>query len=379
MTRLTKKILSAVLAGAMVLTMGVSAFAADGDSKVAADLSAAGISKTLQVADGITGFPNEFTFSFEKKSSATAETADHPTIGPLKIPVGTQSNDEATGVKKFNEIFTDDMLGSATGFKHAGEYVYKVTETAPAASDQNGKKLEVDDAAYEVHVWVGNKADGSGLEYTAVTVEEIKGESTEKVDPTITKNENQHDISGFNFTNKYTEKIEDESGVLTVTKSITGNLADKTKKFSVTVKLTLPSTEKETTDADDVALATGSEGTLVKGEDGYTVTAALADGDMIKFKSLPAGTTFTVSETQQSPYKSKITGDVKTPDTGLVEGNRTDIEGKAPITAAGNTVSIENNREDVIPTGVIINNLPYMLMVAIAVAGVAYMQLKKRI
>ncbi|MBQ9593268.1 MAG: hypothetical protein IJR36_05275, partial [Lachnospiraceae bacterium] len=73
-----------------------------------------------------------------------------------------------------------------------------------------------------------------------------------------------------------------------------------------------------------------------------------------------------------------ITGDVETPDTDYVAGDRADVKGKAPITEAGVEVSVENNREDIIPTGIIINNLPYILLVLAAVIGFAYLSLKKR-
>ena len=360
MRRLTKKILSAVLAGAMVLSMGVSAFAAD--EIEAAPLDQAQMTKELKVADGIDiSKVNTFTFSFTKGSSDTAAEADHPTIADQTITVGEIASGKATGLKKLSEIF---KIGD---FKHAGEYVYTVKETTEAIKDKKEgdvtKNLEVDSTEFSVHVFVTNKEDGTGLEFNGVIVK--KGD--DKVDPT----KEPTATDGFGFKNTYKEEIDNpEKAALTVTKKITGALADKTKTFPITVELTLPATAT----AADVALKDGSTATL----NGTTATANLADGGKIEFAKLPAGTTFVVKEDQDAAYKSKTTGFVKTEDTALVEGD-VEKEGKEPMTAAGNAVTIENNREDVIPTGVIINNLPYMLMVAIAVAGVAYMQLKKRI
>lgn len=360
-----KRFLSILLAVMMVASLGsFAALAADEGATLYADLTKVGISKTLNVADGITGYPATYSFKFTAVATDTVAEADHPAIANKDITVGEQSNDEATGTITFEFL-------SSLEFPHAGEYKYTIEEVAPDApesTDEITKTLTADTSKYTLRVYVVN--DGTSLKIAGITVETVvEGGEGEKVDPTIVQNENEHDISGVNFTNTYTEVINStKDGVLTVTKTITGDYADRTKEFPITVKLTLPSTAT----AADVAVATGT--TL----DGTTATANLADGGKIQFTKLPAGTTFTVSETQDDAYKSKITGFVKTEDTALVEGNRTDVEGKAPITAAKNNVAIENNREDLVPTGVIINNLPYVLLVVIAGGALAFMALKKK-
>lgn len=355
----TKRFLSLVLAFAMVLTMGcMTAFAADGDEGATKyDLSEAYLTKDLKVADGIDiSVVNKFTFSFTAVGTDTALVGDHPAISNQEITVGTQSDDHAKGKKALSEIF------SISDFPHAGEFQYTVKETTEAivGAQENGvsRSLTVDSSEYTVRLYVVN--DGDALKFSGVTVEK----DGEKVDPQITEEE----LSGFIFNNEYKEELASEDGVLTVTKSITGDYADKTKEFPITVELTLPSTAAEA----DVALAEGSAATL----SGTTATANLADGGEIKFAKLPAGTTFVVKETQESAYKSKVTGDVKTVDTAYVEGN-VEKEGKAPITESA-SVAIENNREDVIPTGVVINNLPYAILVALAAAGIVFFGMKRR-
>jgi hypothetical protein len=365
MNKKAKKLLGVILTLAMILTLGTVTAFAEGTVIENPDMTAIGLSKTLQVADGITGYPADYTFSFTAVGSDTAAAGDHKTIADQTVTVGTQNNDEATGVLDFDAIF-----GAATTFPHAGEYVYSVKETTAASTTtENGvtKTLTVDDAEYNVHLFIAN--GDNGLEYAAVTVwTVVNGEEEEKVDPTIITNNNENEVSGFNFTNKYTEVI--EGAVLTVTKTITGAYADKTKEFPVTVTLTIPSTAT----ADDVAVA---EGTVSGTAPTLTVTANLADNGTIAFTKLPAGTTFVVAETQDSAYMSKTTGYVANEDTEYVAGD-VSKDGKAPITAAGNEVSIENNREDTVPTGVIIESLPYVLLAVIAAAGVVYLTLKKK-
>ena len=352
-----RRILSVLLALVLVVTMnGMCVKAADaGVTKNT--LEEATMKKELTVADGIDiTAVKTFKFSFTAAGSDTATADEHPAITEQTIEVGAVSGGKATGTLTLDQVFTN-----ANAFPHAGEYIYTVKETTTASNTtENGvtKVLTVDSAEYKVHVYVIN--DTQGLKFDGVTVEK----DGEKIDPTT-------DETKFVFKNEYKETIEEnEDGVLKVTKSITGDYGDKTKKFTVTVTLVLP----ELATADDVAVAapaTFDAQTL-------TATAELSDGESIKFTKLPAGTTFTVGETQQDPYKSKITGDVETPDTDYVAGDRADVKGKAPITEAGVEVSVENNREDIIPTGIIINNLAYILLVLAAVIGFAYLSLKKR-
>ncbi len=365
-----KKLLSVLLVLALALSLSCVAFAADGDAPdagetpaagatpVAAttyDLSAAKLTKELTVADGINiDAVKKFTFSFTAVGSDTAAVADHPTIAAQEVTVGAQSNGKATG-----ELALSNVLA---GFNHAGEYVYTVAETTTAINtNENGvtKTLTVDDTTYTVRVYVQNNDAGTAVEIAGITVENNK--TKEKVDPTS---------SGFIFKNVYKEVIASDDGVLTVKKSITGDYADKTKEFAISVVLTLPSTAT----ADDVAVATGTTWTASS----LTASANLADGGEIKFTKLPAGTTFVVKEDQDTLYRSKTTGHVETEDTNYTQAGA-DVEktGKV-ITAAGSTVTIENNREDVIPTGVIIHNLPYVLLVLVAIAGLVYLIMKKR-
>lgn len=350
----TKKLLSMLLALVMVLSFGALTVYAQ-EETMTYDLSKAALTKDFVVADGIDiGSFDTFTFSFTAGSSTTAAQTEHPVITDQTVTVGTQSNGHAYGSRTLDTVFTD-----ADNFPHAGEYVYTVAEVGGT-----NDKITYDTSTYMIRLYIEN--DGDALKFSGVTVQ--KGE--DKVDPSIPSGE---DISGFNFTNSYKENIvkEDANGVLKITKIVTGAYGDKTKKFPITVTLTLPDTASES----DVILADGSKGTL----SGSTVTAELSDSDAIIFKQLPAGTTFTVSETQDINYKSKITGYVEIEDNAFVEGNRTAIAGNAPIVDTnGKVVSIENNRESIINTGIIINNLPYLLMVVIAGAGIAFMVLKKK-
>ena len=362
MKQMTKKLLSLILVATMIMAMGIGAFAADGDGEGSQtteaaekyDLAEAVMTKDLHVADGIDiSEVNQFTFTFtfDADSSDGFKDGDSaPTIADQTITVGEQSSDHAYGDLAMSSVFTD-----ANAFPHAGVYAYKVAET-PITKDG----LTCDDSEYIVRIYVAN--DGDALKFDGITVEK----EGEKVDPT-----KEGDTSGFNFENEYVEIIDDDEAALTIKKVIDGDYGDKTKEFPVTVTLTIPSTAT----ANDVAVA---EGTVTGDAPTLTVTADLANNDTIEFTKLPAGTTFKVEETQDANYKGKIEGDLITT-AEFDKGVKVEAESTGPILEAGKEVTLTNTRNESIPTGVIINSLPYVLIVAIAAAGFFYMQIKKRV
>jgi len=359
MKRMTKKLLSLILVATMIMAMGIGAFAADGDGEgdqgaTKYDLSEAYMTKDLHVADGIDiSEVNQFTFTYTFNADASDgfKSGDvAPAITDQTITVGTQSSDHAYGDLALSKVFTD-----ANAFPHAGVYAYTVVET-PITKDG----LTCDDSEYIVRIYVAN--DGDALKFDGITVEK----EGEKVDPT-----KEGDTSGFNFENEYVEIIDDEEAALTIKKVIDGDYGDKTKEFPVTVTLTIPSTAT----AADVAVA---EGTVTGEAPTLTVTADLANNDTIEFTKLPAGTTFKVEETQDANYKGKIEGDLITT-ANFDKGVKVEAESTGPVLEAGKEVTLTNTRDESIPTGVIINTLPYVLIVAIAAAGFFYMQMKKRV
>lgn len=341
-----KKMFSMLLVSVIVFSLGAVTVFAEGEKAAETyPLKNVVLTKYLKVANGvdITSF-NTFKFKFEADSSTTAKTEDHPKIDNQTVTVGTQSGDQASGTISFDKVFEN------VEFKHAGEYVYTVSEVNDKKSN-----LTYDSSKYTVRIYVINGANG-GLEIKGVTVENKDG----KVNPT----------KDFKFTNTYAEDLDNKDGVLTVKKVVTGDYGDKTKTFPVTVTLNLPSTAK----ADDVAVADGATWDANK----KTATADLKDGGSIVFTKLPAGTTFTVEESQDTYYDGKVSGDL-VKDATFDAGENVTAKSTGPILdSQSKTVTLTNNRADIIPTGVIINNLHYILLVVIAGLGVAFIVLKRK-
>jgi len=135
---------------------------------------------------------------------------------------------------------------------------------------------------------------------TGYTVEETDysndGYVTEKIGDTGTIDENTPAIASFTNTR-------DTFGSLTVSKTVSGNAASRTKAFTFTVTLS------------DATISGGYGG--ITFEDGVA-TFALKDGESKVIEGLPNGTSYTVVESNNSGYRVTKTGD-----TGTIVGGET--------------------------------------------------------
>lgn len=88
---------------------------------------------------------------------------------------------------------------------------------------------------------------------------------------------------------------------------------------------------------------------------------------------MPAGTKYTLTETEETDYTASYVIDSGT----STSSNQTN---QVTIGNAASTVAFTNTYDDnsVTPTGIIINNLPFVLMVVIAGSGLALYVVSKR-
>lgn len=150
-----------------------------------------------------------------------------------------------------------------------------------------------------------------------------------------------------------------KAGELDVSKTVTGNLGDKNKYFEFTVTLT--GVEGKTY-ADSYAVTGGS----ADAKNPTTIAVGvptkfnLKHGDTITIANLPYGVTYTVTVTAAEGYTTEKTGD-----TGEIK-------------AAEQTAEFTNNKAGSVDTGVVLNNMPYILVLAVLAAGVAVFIIRKR-
>ena len=151
-----------------------------------------------------------------------------------------------------------------------------------------------------------------------------------------------------------------ESGTLAVTKTVTGNLGDKTKYFDVKVTFTAATGE-----------AINSTITYSGGKYAQAVTVANGEaniqvkhGDTVTFTNVPEGVTWKVEETS---YTSE----------GYDAATYSTQE-KAMAAGAADTCTITNNKDVTVDTGISLDSLPYILIVAVVLGAAVVMVVNKR-
>ena len=366
---LSKKMLAIVAAGAMTmgLAMPTSVFAADGGTTTTA--KEAYISKTFNTVVG----KNE-RFSFEAKQ-VTGNTAD------VTIP---------------DIIFSDSETGSTTKtakvsfpeWPDAGKYEYTVTETAatPAITGEH-QKMIMSQAEYTMDVYVTN--GDKGLEISNIIVNKKKDDkgtaATGKVDISNT------DKNGFNFTNTYVQEAGtgtdptnpdptyDKDGSLNVTKTINANggTVDAEKDFDFTATFNFP----KGTDKNTLGGVKDADGHVIEINENGTCTFTLKANKNMKFTGVPVGTKINVTESATPNYKGSAVSVFNGQSQTKVEASKYNMALTVTNTLGQkqNKVDVTNTYDYVPTTGIIMNTLPYVLMIALCGAALmAFVAFKRR-
>lgn len=344
-----KKIGALVLAGTMMFSMGTSVFAEDTIPTVD-KIGQVSITKDFVMAEGIDTPASTFKFT------ATSNTPDAPTATIRDITFdtaegGSLAEGEIT-VSKDSNITFDTFL-------HAGEYVYTVKETQERA---DGVEYSTDTYTLRVYVKNGN----NGLEIRNMTAEKGTSDGTEG-----------NKVSEMKFTNTYRK-----NAPLEITKVTTGELADKTKDFEFTITIIPSKTEKNQT-----VVYTGKIGNEeVTVNANQEKTFQLHNGETLKFDSLPAGTRYVVTETGAN--------DGYTPSVTVIENGTETVKKKADSEAEGissvneqknnlvgekdNKVTFTNTYNSIPLTGIFMNNLPFVIVIGIAVLALGTLAVLKK-
>ena len=368
---LSKKMLAIVAAGAMTmgLAMPTSVFAAEGDTT--SNVKEAYISKTFNT---VVGKNETFSFKAEPVAGNTAK---------VTIPDISFSASETGSTTKTAKV-------SFPTWPDAGKYEYTVTESQtadPAITDEEHQKMIMSQAEYTMDVYVTN--GDSGLEIANIIVNKTKDDkgtsATGKVDISDT------DKNGFNFTNTYAQEAGTgtdptkpdptytEDGSLNVTKKINANggTLDTKKAFDFTATFTFP----KGTDATTLGGVKDADGKIITiNEDGTYKFTLTANGNM-KFTGVPVGTQISVVESATQNYK----GSAESVFNGQSQPKKEAGKYNEAITVSGklgqnkNTVDVTNTYNYVPTTGIIMNTLPYVLMVALCAAALfGFVAFKRR-
>ena len=327
-----KKLLSLALALIMVLTLTVAVAAED-----PADMTQVTIDVTYTATNTGTTSPAEtFSFSVVKTSvshaAAGVTTEDMPNIAVGGVAfVEGEAAQGGTMVKPMTIT-----LPPVDDFPSVGIYTYTIQ---PQEGTTAGVAYYTKDI--RLVITVIETADGQ---------RRIAAIHTESGEPGDTEKSN--DI-------EYTYS----AGSLSVTKSVTGNLGDRAKEFNVWVTFTAP--EAGVVNSTISYIVDGETKTIAPAEweeNTASVQIALHHEETVTFTNIPYGVTYHVAE---DSYEAE---DYKT------SYNKQD----GTIGAASDAVTITNTKGTTVDTGIALDSLPYVLLIAVAVVGVVAFTAKKR-
>ncbi|RHR25833.1 hypothetical protein DWX43_17055 [Clostridium sp. AF19-22AC] len=438
MGKLMKGLLVSTMALSMCLGTAGTVFASehvqDGDNQYMQGTqehpAEAYIKKNLKMAEGMNTPEGKFVFQFKRTSEDTsAPTAAMPEITDKKIEYKSGRLSATDGLIQAEKM-SDNIVDGLT-FGHAGEYVYNVTEKTGKENFedytwQENEDMDFSKAEYKMTVIVANKLDENGkyiqaadggyktyIKYIAVQkVRDDKGnEVNGKVDP-----ENDLEKNTFIFENTFTRignTVPNQPGTpgypmdpndpskpdpnypidpdypgtpvdpadpdahnsLTISKTVT-NDGDLSKDFKFNLTLQKSKTEADSVTSYD-AYKIDQKGTKTK----ITVTVGTATPFELKhdeklvFPLLPVGTKYDISETAVTGYTTTLI----TKEDGQRESNEQGISAENKLVGdETNYAKYTNDKPSVPPTGILINNLPFILLILVAVGGFVAFIISKR-
>lgn len=376
MNKMFKKVLAVVAAGAMTMGMAMPTFAAEGGK-----VTEAYVSKTYNTE---VGKAEKFSFTATQVKAGTGiiTTAANVTIPDISFTA------EQTGTTK------QRAKVNFPTFTEAGEYEYTVTETQtaePAVADGEHEKMIMSKAEYTMDVYVTENTEGN-LVIDNIIVKKMRDDKGDDAQGTKVTDIGDTDTNGFNFTNTYVQEAgtgdkpsipgEDYTnyGSLNVSKTISvpeGVQADANKKFDFTATFKFP----DGTDANALGGVKGNGTDITLKQDG-TYTFKLKTTEKMKFTGVPVGTKISVTESATPNYKGSAAVVINGAAQDTVTASKYDEAITVSEKSLGqkkNTVDVTNTYNYVPTTGIIMNTLPYVLMIALCgVALIAFVGFKRR-
>lgn len=333
-----KKILAMLLAVMMLLSVASVAMAEGDTDTPTTSISVPTIKfkKLYNLTNKGTFSPAE-TFTFTLVCTGVTDAAsgidatDAPTLTATDATFARGDAGSATNSKEIT-------LTANKAFPSVGKYTYKMTETAgdTAGVTYTTSELEL------VIMAVNGTTDGEIVIGSAVlATKTADGESKED-----------------SFANTYT------AAALTVKKQVTGLLGDKNKKFHFTIDFTVPTGKTWTPDITGqgfTVATTTTEGATI------SYTFELANDESVTFGNLPEGVTYKVTETTVDDYETFVgsTDNKTNVATGSMEKTNVDV-------------TYINNKGGELNMGVMLDSMPYVLVLAVVGAAVIALIAKKR-
>lgn len=271
-------------------------------------------------------------------------------VGADKIKSKEFSNGESTTEKDDKWSISDNTAQydfAQTDFEDkAAIYRYKVTEN-------QGKLTPItyDDTAYQLDVYVNNSGD-----VTALVAKKL--------------NEDENATEGNKVPIKFENTYSTED--LSIEKKVEGITGEKEREFNFTLKI-----EKSDCLTEGAKIVTMKHSGNSAKEDveltvGQETAFKLKSGEKLALTDLPAGTVYTVKEKEANTdgYTTVVAA------KGSAVTNEKD--GIYTIQDGENAITVTNTRNEITPTGIILNIAPYAAALLLAVVAAVFFVVKRK-
>ena len=332
-----KKLATGFLAAAMMLSVSNAVFASDTISYT--DCGSVTITKVYEAENGGTTSPAE-TFGFTIERTSVTDAAEG--ITSANMPVATiGSVSYAAGDAGSATAKAKDITITLPQYTSVGVYTYTIKETA---GNTAGVTYYGNDILLKVTVIEQNGKVRVAAVHTESPVDIANGQG-KKSDT---------------FPNTYS------AGKLNVKKTVTGNLGDQSKDFKVTVTFTAP--QGKTVNEAISYIDGGSPKTIptTAWKNGVaTAEIELKHDETVTFTNIPYGVTYTVVEDDYTAEGYEAAA------YSFNDANKT-------IDSAQDTVTITNEKNGMIDTGIYMDSLPYVLALALIFGFGAVLFIRRR-
>lgn len=331
-----KKFLALVMAMMMVLAMG-TAFAegtADASGYVSEEVTKAITLNKIYTLSGSTDatlYPTE-TLSFSVEAGKNNPDTPVITVDDLEVK-GNSDQKVVINLPVYDTV---------------GIYTYTITEDAGEAQG-----VVYSDAALEVTVMVTYNYTDACLDTKVVVSSTSEGSKADTFD-------NQYNV-----------------GALTVQKTVSGNLASHTDYFKMKVTLTA------TQNVESAITVSGgshkSNPTTIANDwtGAKEVEIWLKANETITFANIPDGVTYTVVEDAAHILQAGETFDPNSAGDKQYTATYTNASGEIE-TKETDAAVVNNEKKTDVDTGILLDNAPYMMIMAMVVLAGAAMMMKRR-
>lgn len=349
-----RRITALLLALMLVLSMSATAFAEETEEKATADYRSESVTADILIEKlyQINGSDNTELYPIETLTFQSVADSKNPDNTNLIIsPLTVKGN--------VNQKLTVKL----PVYSKVGTYKYTITENTE--KEMQGVVYSTD--AISVTVLVTYNYTAKKLDTKVVLSSKESGKEGSDAN-----NDGKVDT----FINQY------NVGKLTLEKTVTGNLGAKDTYFDMSVTFT---SSKEV--ASVIGISGGSHADnaksiaiadWVKGDNGWTCTKEfkLKDSDLLTFADIPAGVCYAVEEDARHLVGEDGFNVNSAADTDYTV-KYTDETGTI---AAGVTskAAVENSKNTSVDTGVLLDSMPYVLMLTAGAAGMIALFGKKR-